>query len=68
MGQESVSERLIDFAFAWKKRGVPRDVIHEAKRLLLNQLKASVGACETGAVRILHESIGPPRPDHRDYR
>ncbi len=56
----SVSERLIAFAFEQKKRGVPGDVTHEAKRLLLNQLKASVGATDTDAVRILHESIAPP--------
>ena len=63
MPQQSVSERLIEFAFEWKERGVPEDVRHEAKRLLLNQLKASVGACDTETVRILHDSIAPPRPD-----
>lgn len=65
MPQQSVSERLIDFAFDWKVRGVPHDVTHEAKRLLLNQLKASVGAAETDTVRILHESAAPPRPDQK---
>ena len=63
MLEQSVSERLIEFAFEWKERGVPEDVTHEAKRLLLNQLKASVGAVETDTVRLLHESIAPPRPD-----
>ena len=33
----------------------PADVLHEAKRLLLNQLKASVGAAEHPAIRILHD-------------
>ncbi|MBT6088005.1 MAG: hypothetical protein HOH20_00360, partial [Rhodospirillaceae bacterium] len=65
MLEASVSERLIDFAFAWKERGVPEDVTHEAKRLLLNQLKASVGATQTDTVRILHGSISPPRPDQK---
>jgi 2-methylcitrate dehydratase PrpD len=31
------------------------DVLHEAKRLLLNQLKASVGAQNHPAIRILHD-------------
>lgn len=63
MLERSVSERLVDFAIGWKKRGVPQDIMHEAKRLLLNQLKASVGATGSDAVRILHEAIPPPRPD-----
>lgn len=61
----SVSERLIAFAFDRKRRGVPSDVTHEAKRLLLNQLKASVGATGTDAARILHESIAPPPPGQK---
>lgn len=65
MIQQSVSERLIDFALDWKKRGLPEGVTHEAKRLLLNQLKASVGATQTDTVRILHESIAPPRADQK---
>lgn len=36
-------------------RGVPQDVAHEALRLLLNQLKASVGATGHPAVKTLHE-------------
>jgi 2-methylcitrate dehydratase PrpD len=62
MLKSSVSERLIDFALDWQARGVPEDVRHEAKRLLLNQLKASVGAAQTDTVRILHESISPAAP------
>lgn len=58
----SVSERLIGFALKQKEQGVPDDVTHEAKRLLLNQLKASVGATNTDTVRILHETVGPPKP------
>ena len=34
---------------------VPPDVLHETKRLILNQLKASVGAPDHPAIRILHE-------------
>jgi 2-methylcitrate dehydratase PrpD len=33
----------------------PPDVRHEAKRLILNQLKASVGAKDHPAIRILHD-------------
>lgn len=61
----SVSERLIDFALAQKAHGVPDDVTHEAKRLLLNQLKASVGATNTDAVKILHDTIASPRPNQK---
>ena len=34
---------------------VPDDVLHETKRLILNQLKASVGAKDHPAIRILHD-------------
>ena len=33
----------------------PDDVLHEAKRLILNQLKASVGAKDHPAIRLLHD-------------
>ena len=51
----TVSERLVDFAAQWRERGPPPEVVHEAKRLVLNQLKASVGATTHPAVRILHD-------------
>ena len=51
----TVAERLVAFALEQARAGVPGDVSHEAKRLLLNQLKASVGATEHEAVRILHD-------------
>ena len=59
----TVSERLVAFAQDWAERGVPDDVAHEAKRLLLNQLKASVGATEHEAIRILHDWAVPPGTD-----
>ena len=49
----TVAERLVEFAQAWRARGVPAEVSHEAARLLLNQLKASVGATGHPAVRKL---------------
>ena len=51
----TVAERLVAFALEQGEGGVPEDVAHEAKRLLLNQLKASVGATEHEAARILHD-------------
>ena len=51
----TVAERLVAFALEQARAGVPGDVSHEARRLLLNQLKASVGATEHEAVRILHD-------------
>ena len=58
----TVSERLVSFARDWSVRGVPEDSIHEAKRLLLNQLKASVGATDLEAVRLLHAWAQPSGP------
>ena len=51
----TVAERLVEFAREQAAAGVPPEVSHEAKRLLLNQLKASVGATEHVTIRILHE-------------
>jgi 2-methylcitrate dehydratase PrpD len=51
----TVSEQLVAFTQQWRLRGVPQDVAHEALRLLLNQLKASVGASSHPAVKTLHE-------------
>jgi 2-methylcitrate dehydratase PrpD len=54
MSDLSVSECLVAFIREQTKRGLPGHVLHEAKRLLLNQLKASVGATHHPAVAILH--------------
>ena len=51
----TVSERLVAFLREWSARGAPADAVHEAKRLLLNQLKASVAATTNPAVTILHD-------------
>ena len=51
----TISERLASFLLDRAARGVPDAVRHEAKRLILNQLKASVGAVDHPAVRILHD-------------
>ena len=51
----TVSERLADFIQRQGAAGVPEVVRHEAKRLLLNQLKASVGATRNPTIRILHD-------------
>lgn len=50
----SVSERLVAFIREQVAQGVPAPVLHEAKRLLINQLKASVGAVDHPAVGILN--------------
>ena len=55
MSGASVSERLVAFVRRQRAGGVPAAATHEAKRLLINQLKASVGACDTPAVRILRD-------------
>ncbi len=51
----SVSERLVAFMRAQAARGVPPPVLHEALRLLINQLKASVSATTHPAIHTLHE-------------
>jgi 2-methylcitrate dehydratase PrpD len=51
----TVSERLIVFVREQQRTGVPAEVRHEALRLLINQLKASVAATTHPAVRILNE-------------
>ena len=55
MSTLSVTERLVAFMREWQARGVPQSAMHEATRLMLNQLKASVGATDHPAVRILHD-------------
>jgi 2-methylcitrate dehydratase PrpD len=61
----TTSERLVAFVQEQDANGLPEQVVHEAKRLLLNQLKASVGAGEHPAVRILH-GWRPPEPGPAD--
>lgn len=51
----TVSERLIAFVRQQQAEGVPAEVRHEALRLLVNQLKASVGATTHPAVQALHD-------------
>ena len=55
MSGTTVSERLVAFMREWQTHGVPDTVLHETQRLVLNQLKASVGATDHAAVRILHD-------------
>jgi 2-methylcitrate dehydratase PrpD len=50
----TLSERLIAFVRAQQAAGLPPEIRHEAVRLLLNQLKASVGAAAHPAVGIIH--------------
>jgi len=51
----SVTARLVAFVRAQQAQGVPTAIRHEANRLLVNQLKASVGAATHPCVNILHE-------------
>lgn len=50
----TVSERLVAFMRRWTREGLPQGVTHEANRLLINQLKASISAVGHPAVSILH--------------
>ena len=49
----SVCARLVAFARAQLQAGVPAHARHEANRLLVNQFKASVGAADHPAIRII---------------
>ena len=51
----TVSEHLVAFMRDRAARGVPEHVFHEAKRLIINQLKAAVGAHDHPAVKILRD-------------
>ncbi len=63
MTAPSVSERIVAFVRHHQATGVPAHALHEAKRLLINQLKASVGAADNPAVRILRDwALGSSGP------
>jgi 2-methylcitrate dehydratase PrpD len=52
---DTVSGRLVAFARRCAAGGLPPEVRHEARRLFLNQLKASVAATDQAAVILLHD-------------
>jgi 2-methylcitrate dehydratase PrpD len=52
---ETVSGRLVTFMRSAMAGALPDHVRHEAKRLMLNQLKASVGATDQAAITLLHD-------------
>ena len=52
---DTVSGRLVVFMRRTMAAGLRDDIRHEAKRLLLNQLKASVGATDQKAITLLHD-------------
>lgn len=52
---DTVSGRLAAWACKAGAEGLPDDVRHEARRLFLNQLKASVGATDQQAITLLHD-------------
>ncbi len=54
---KTVSETLVAFMQEYAEKGVPDRVFHETKRLVLNQLKASVGAHDHPAVAILRNWV-----------
>jgi 2-methylcitrate dehydratase PrpD len=55
----SVTERLVAFMRRRAEQGIPEDVAHETKRLLINQLKASVGAMRHPTIKALHAWTAP---------
>ncbi len=55
LAKPTISERLVTFMQQQVAQGVPADVLHEAKRLLINQFKASVGATDHPAVQAMHQ-------------
>lgn len=50
---DAVLGRLADFVGAWQHADPHESLLHEGKRLLLNQLKASAEACQQPAARQL---------------
>jgi 2-methylcitrate dehydratase PrpD len=61
----TVSGQLADFLVDTAATGVPGPARHEAARLLLNQLKASVAATDQPAVTILRDWTPEPVPEER---
>lgn len=61
----TVTERLAAFVVDQLQSGVPVPVLREAKRLLLNGLRASVGAHDQEAIRILRSWADASRPSGR---
>lgn len=51
----TVAARMASFLNEQAAAGLPDHIQHEAKRLFFNQLKASVGATQHPAIRILHD-------------
>lgn len=51
----TVAQHLAGFILTQRAQGLPGPVLHEAKRLILNQLKASVGATQHPAITILRD-------------
>ncbi len=52
---DTVSGQLVTWMRRAMAGGLPDDVRHEAKRLILNQLKASVAATDQRAITLLHD-------------
>jgi 2-methylcitrate dehydratase PrpD len=52
---DTVSGRLVTWMRGAVVDGLPDDVRHEAKRLILNQLKASVAATDQKAIALFHD-------------
>ncbi|WP_336951562.1 MmgE/PrpD family protein [Sphingobium aromaticivastans] len=52
---DTISGRLATWMRKAQTEGLPADVRHEAKRLFLNQLKASVGATDQQAITLLRD-------------
>lgn len=52
---DTISGRLVTWMRKAATDGLPADVRHEARRLFLNQLKASVAATDQQAIALLHD-------------
>ena len=62
---QTVSERLVGFAREQAAMGLSDEILHETKRLVINQLKASVGATGHPAIRLLHDWALADGPNER---
>jgi 2-methylcitrate dehydratase PrpD len=62
----TVAARLADFVWEQRQTGLPRAVLHEAKRLLLNQLMASAAAAlQPAGAALLAQAAQEQPPDGR---
>ncbi|UCF55781.1 MAG: MmgE/PrpD family protein [Deltaproteobacteria bacterium] len=53
----SIARKLANFAVALKFKDLPRDVVHQAKRVQIDGLGCGIGAYSADACKIVHTLV-----------